>query len=176
MEHRCPVKHHLRCYFFPQLNWIRFLKDRLAHISEPLSYSFFTLTRNITIRYSTIVVMCQHYLSVVSFTVSVYNFDPSRQYIGTMTLEIDFLQKKSVDSSPYDSDKMAIEFVQFFNVQSFSKGQQVKQFKPVRFRNISFKWKCKFSLWSMYHHICTHSLSLFISWSTATVTSSLGWL
>ncbi|KAA0725215.1 Vesicle-fusing ATPase [Triplophysa tibetana] len=57
--------------------------------------------------------------------VSVYNFDPSRQYVGTMTLEIDFLQKKSVDSNPYDSDKMAIEFVQFFNVQSFSKGQQL---------------------------------------------------
>ncbi|XP_016400550.1 vesicle-fusing ATPase-like [Sinocyclocheilus rhinocerous] len=56
--------------------------------------------------------------------VSVYNFDPSRQYVGTMTLEIDFLQKKSVDSNPYDSDKMAIEFIQFFSAQAFSIGQQ----------------------------------------------------
>ncbi|KTF88408.1 hypothetical protein cypCar_00032727 [Cyprinus carpio] len=56
--------------------------------------------------------------------VSVYNFDPSRQYVGTMTLEIDFLQKKSVDSNPYDSDKMAIEFIQFFTAQAFSIGQQ----------------------------------------------------
>ncbi|RXN05693.1 vesicle-fusing ATPase-like protein [Labeo rohita] len=56
--------------------------------------------------------------------VSVYNFDPSRQYVGTMTLEIDFLQKKNVDSNPYDSDKMAIEFIQFFTAQAFSKGQQ----------------------------------------------------
>ncbi|KTF88266.1 hypothetical protein cypCar_00024233, partial [Cyprinus carpio] len=56
--------------------------------------------------------------------VSVYNFDPSRQYVGTMTLEIDFLQKKSVDSNPYDSDKMAIEFIQFFTAQAFSVGQQ----------------------------------------------------
>ncbi len=64
-------------------------------------------------------------LSVFLFAVSVYNFDPSRQYVGTMTLEIDFLQKKSVDSNPYDSDKMAIEFIQFFTAQSFSVGQQV---------------------------------------------------
>ncbi|XP_052427108.1 vesicle-fusing ATPase [Carassius gibelio] len=41
-----------------------------------------------------------------------------------MTLEIDFLQKKSVDSNPYDSDKMAIEFIQFFTAQAFSIGQQ----------------------------------------------------
>ncbi|KAG1931763.1 N-ethylmaleimide-sensitive factor b [Pimephales promelas] len=55
---------------------------------------------------------------------SIYNFDPSRQYVGTMTLEIDFLQKKTVDSNPYDTDKMAIEFIQFFNAQAFSIGQQ----------------------------------------------------
>lgn len=42
-----------------------------------------------------------------------------------MTVEIDFLQKKSVDSSPYDSDKMAKEFLQLFNNQAFSVGQQV---------------------------------------------------
>lgn len=42
-----------------------------------------------------------------------------------MTVEIDFLQKKNVDSSPYDSDNMASEFVQHFNDQGFSIGQQV---------------------------------------------------
>lgn len=42
-----------------------------------------------------------------------------------MTIEIDFLQKKSTDSSPYDSDKMAAEFIQQFNNQAFSVSQQV---------------------------------------------------
>lgn len=42
-----------------------------------------------------------------------------------MTVEIDFLQKKNVDSNPYDSDKMASEFIQHFNNQAFSVGQQV---------------------------------------------------
>ncbi|KAK1794202.1 hypothetical protein P4O66_011098 [Electrophorus voltai] len=56
--------------------------------------------------------------------VSNYTFDTSRQYVGTMSLEIDFLQKKSADSNPYDSDKMAIEFIQHFNAQAFCLGQQ----------------------------------------------------
>ncbi|KAJ8264648.1 hypothetical protein GJAV_G00152010 [Gymnothorax javanicus] len=57
--------------------------------------------------------------------VATYNFDKSKQCVGTMTVEIDFLQKKSVDSSPYDSEKMAKEFIQHFNNQSFSVGQQL---------------------------------------------------
>ncbi|XP_055366652.1 vesicle-fusing ATPase isoform X1 [Betta splendens] len=57
--------------------------------------------------------------------VSNYNFDKSKQCIGAMTIEIDFLQKKSTDSSPYDSDKMAAEFIQQFNNQSFSVTQQL---------------------------------------------------
>lgn len=60
-----------------------------------------------------------------SFPVCNYNFDKSKQCIGTMTIEIDFLQKKSTDSSPYDSDKMAGEFIQQFNNQAFSVSQQV---------------------------------------------------
>ncbi|XP_043109251.1 N-ethylmaleimide-sensitive factor b [Puntigrus tetrazona] len=55
--------------------------------------------------------------------VSLYNFDPSKQYVGIMTIEIDFLQKKTADSNPYDSDKIGIEFIQFFTTQAFSKGQ-----------------------------------------------------
>lgn len=42
-----------------------------------------------------------------------------------MTVEIDFLQKKSVDSNPYNSDNMAKEFLQHFNNQAFTVGQQV---------------------------------------------------
>ncbi|KAM9745488.1 vesicle-fusing ATPase isoform 1-T1 [Menidia menidia] len=57
--------------------------------------------------------------------VSNYNFDKSKQCIGAMTIEIDFLQKKSTDSSPYDSDKMAAEFIQQFNSQAFSVTQQL---------------------------------------------------
>lgn len=57
--------------------------------------------------------------------VCLYNFDKTKQCIGTMTIEIDFLQKKSVDSNPYDSDKMAGEFIQQFNNQAFSVGQQL---------------------------------------------------
>lgn len=56
-----------------------------------------------------------------------YNFDKSQQCIGAMTIEIDFLQKKSTDTSPYDSDKMASEFIQQFNNQGFSVTQQVSQ-------------------------------------------------
>ncbi|XP_063156639.1 vesicle-fusing ATPase isoform X1 [Candoia aspera] len=57
--------------------------------------------------------------------VSLYNFDKTKQCIGTMTIEIDFLQKKSIDSNPYDSDKMAAEFIQQFNNQAFTVGQQL---------------------------------------------------
>ncbi|CAH2302801.1 vesicle-fusing ATPase isoform X1 [Pelobates cultripes] len=57
--------------------------------------------------------------------VSVYNFDKTKQCIGTMTIEVDFLQKKSVDSNPYDTDRMAGEFIQQFNNQAFSVSQQL---------------------------------------------------
>ncbi|TTA26194.1 Vesicle-fusing ATPase [Bagarius yarrelli] len=56
--------------------------------------------------------------------VSIYNFDSSKQYIGTLSVEIDFLQKKNADSNSYDTDKMAIELIQSFNSQAFSLGQQ----------------------------------------------------
>ena len=57
--------------------------------------------------------------------VSLYTFDKSKQCIATMTIEIDFLQKKNIDSNPYDTDKMAAEFIQQFNSQAFSVGQQL---------------------------------------------------
>ncbi|XP_033911523.1 vesicle-fusing ATPase isoform X1 [Acipenser ruthenus] len=57
--------------------------------------------------------------------VAVYTFDKTKQCVGSMTIEIDFLQKKSVDTSPYDSDKMAGEYIQQFNNQAFTVGQQL---------------------------------------------------
>ncbi|OCT62286.1 hypothetical protein XELAEV_18043370mg [Xenopus laevis] len=57
--------------------------------------------------------------------VGVYTFDKTKQCIGTMTIEIDFLQKKNIDSNPYDTDRMAAEFIQQFNNQAFSVGQQL---------------------------------------------------
>ncbi|KAM9426309.1 vesicle-fusing ATPase-like isoform 2-T2 [Pholidichthys leucotaenia] len=54
-----------------------------------------------------------------------YKFDKSKQCISNMTVEIDFLQKKSVDSNAYDTEKMAIEFLQHFNSQAFTVGQQL---------------------------------------------------
>uniref|UniRef100_A0A3Q3JV57 Vesicle-fusing ATPase n=1 Tax=Monopterus albus TaxID=43700 RepID=A0A3Q3JV57_MONAL len=54
-----------------------------------------------------------------------YVFDKTRQCISTMIAEIDFLQKKTVDSSPYDTEMMASKFLQQFNNQAFSIGQQL---------------------------------------------------
>uniref|UniRef100_A0A2K6FV39 Vesicle-fusing ATPase n=1 Tax=Propithecus coquereli TaxID=379532 RepID=A0A2K6FV39_PROCO len=61
----------------------------------------------------------------IAQAVSLYTFDKAKQCIGTMTIEIDFLQKKNIDSNPYDTDKMAAEFIQQFNNQTFSVGQQL---------------------------------------------------
>uniref|UniRef100_A0AAQ6AIA9 Vesicle-fusing ATPase n=1 Tax=Amphiprion ocellaris TaxID=80972 RepID=A0AAQ6AIA9_AMPOC len=54
-----------------------------------------------------------------------YKFDKSKQCISSVTIEIGFLQKKNADSNPYDSDKMAGEFIQHFNNQAFTVGQQL---------------------------------------------------
>lgn len=83
-------------------------------------------------------------------SVSNYNFDKSKQCIGAMTIEIDFLQKKSTDSSPYDSDKMAAEFIQQFNNQAFSVTQQVFISMPQSVRyyiNISIFRGITFDFW-----------------------------
>uniref|UniRef100_A0A8C4X084 Vesicle-fusing ATPase n=1 Tax=Eptatretus burgeri TaxID=7764 RepID=A0A8C4X084_EPTBU len=54
-----------------------------------------------------------------------YQFDKLKQCIGTMTIEVDFLQKKHADSNPYDSDQMANEFLQQFGNQAFTVKQQL---------------------------------------------------
>lgn len=57
--------------------------------------------------------------------VSNYKFDKTKQCISTMTVEIDFLQKKQADTRSYDTDMMAPEFLEKFNNQAFSVGQQL---------------------------------------------------
>ncbi|XP_077594685.1 vesicle-fusing ATPase-like [Stigmatopora nigra] len=57
--------------------------------------------------------------------VSNYTFDKSRQCLSSMMVEIDFLQKKNADSNLYDSDVMATDFIQQFNQQAFTIGQQM---------------------------------------------------
>lgn len=54
-----------------------------------------------------------------------YKFDRSKQCVSNIMIQVDFLQKKNVDSSPYDSDLMAKDFIQHFNNQAFSVDQQV---------------------------------------------------
>lgn len=85
--------------------------------------------------------------------VSVYTFDKAKQCIGTTTIEIDFLQKKSIDSNPYDTDKMAAEFIQQFNNQAFSVGQQVV-------------WNClSFLSLSRHSNPCRCPKSILLGWS-----------
>lgn len=101
-------------------------------------------------------------------SVSNYNFDKTKQCIGAMTIEIDFLQKKSTDSSPYDSDKMAAEFIQQFNNQAFSVTQQVFISMPqsVRlshisiFRGITFDF-C-FSVFQLVFSFCDKLFGLVV--------------
>lgn len=52
-------------------------------------------------------------------------FDKSRECLGCIILEADFLQKKSTTLEPYDTDKMAVEFLNQFPEQAFTVGQQL---------------------------------------------------
>uniref|UniRef100_A0A087YIU3 Vesicle-fusing ATPase n=1 Tax=Poecilia formosa TaxID=48698 RepID=A0A087YIU3_POEFO len=61
----------------------------------------------------------------INLSLTNYKFDKSKGCINTMTVEIDFLQKKYIDSNPYDTDKMASEFLQRFFNQAFSVDQQL---------------------------------------------------
>uniref|UniRef100_A0AAQ5ZUR0 Vesicle-fusing ATPase n=1 Tax=Amphiprion ocellaris TaxID=80972 RepID=A0AAQ5ZUR0_AMPOC len=67
----------------------------------------------------------QQFEHVSKMTLTNYKFDKSKQCISSVTIEIGFLQKKNADSNPYDSDKMAGEFIQHFNNQAFTVGQQL---------------------------------------------------
>ncbi|CAM2716433.1 unnamed protein product [Rotaria socialis] len=52
-----------------------------------------------------------------------YVFDKNIQSIATLILEVDFLNKKNTTADPYDSDKMANEFLQQYIDHAFSVGQ-----------------------------------------------------
>jgi vesicle-fusing ATPase len=71
-----------------------------------------------------------------------YVFDKNVQSIATLILEVDFLNKKryffsnrlypstrfaifSTTTDPYDTDKMAVEFLQQYTDHAFSVGQSV---------------------------------------------------
>jgi vesicle-fusing ATPase len=54
-----------------------------------------------------------------------YVFDKNVQSIATLVLEVDFLNKKNTTTDPYDSDKMANEFLQQYIDHAFSIGQCV---------------------------------------------------
>ncbi|XP_035215516.1 vesicle-fusing ATPase 1-like [Stegodyphus dumicola] len=53
-----------------------------------------------------------------------YTFDPNIQYIAKMTIEVDFLEKKTT-TEPYDTDRMATEFLACFCKQAFTVGQML---------------------------------------------------
>ncbi|CAH1788773.1 unnamed protein product, partial [Owenia fusiformis] len=52
-------------------------------------------------------------------------FQKKTQYLSLIKLEVDFLQKKSTTTEPYDSDKMAAEFLMQFPQQAFTVRQQL---------------------------------------------------
>ncbi|XP_013418783.1 vesicle-fusing ATPase [Lingula anatina] len=54
-----------------------------------------------------------------------YKFDPNTQYISSITLEVDFLQKKNTTTEAYNTETMAMEFLMQFPQQAFTQGQQL---------------------------------------------------
>ncbi|KAL7307115.1 hypothetical protein TKK_0000845 [Trichogramma kaykai] len=56
-----------------------------------------------------------------------YYFDPSSasEFLSSITLEADFLQKKTTSLEPYDSEAMAKDFLLQFAGQAFTVGQQL---------------------------------------------------
>ncbi|XP_056010319.1 vesicle-fusing ATPase-like isoform X2 [Ostrea edulis] len=58
-------------------------------------------------------------------TVKAFKFNSKTDTIGTVVLEVDFLQKKNANSDPHDTDKMAAEFLMQFNNMAFTEGQSL---------------------------------------------------
>ena len=59
------------------------------------------------------------------FLVTPFQFDLRTQSINILTVDVDFLTKKNTSLDPYDTDKMATDFLQQFANQAFTVGQQV---------------------------------------------------
>jgi len=76
--------------------------------------------------------------------VTSFSFDPNSQYVGVMTLEIDFHVKKSATVSPFDSDHMARIFLMAFHHCAFTIGQElVFQYTGPDEKNMLFAIKIK---------------------------------
>lgn len=58
-------------------------------------------------------------------TVKSFVFNQKSDTIGTIVLEVDFLQKKNANLDPHDTDKMAAEFLMQFNNMAFTEGQSL---------------------------------------------------
>lgn len=54
-----------------------------------------------------------------------YQFNPKTDTLCAMVVEVDFLQKKNTTTEPYDTEKMALEFVMQFPKQAFTVGQEL---------------------------------------------------
>ncbi|XP_014665665.1 PREDICTED: vesicle-fusing ATPase 2-like [Priapulus caudatus] len=54
-----------------------------------------------------------------------FRFEAQRQYLSSITIEADFLQKKNTTTDPYDTEKMALEFVMCFPNMAFTVGQEL---------------------------------------------------
>lgn len=59
------------------------------------------------------------------YQVRPYVFDKNVQSITTLILDVDFLNKKNTTTDPYDTDKMAVEFLQQFTDHAFAIGQSL---------------------------------------------------
>jgi vesicle-fusing ATPase len=55
---------------------------------------------------------------------SPFQYDMRNQSISILTVEIDFMSKKNTTLDPYDTDRMAVDFLQQFGNQAFTVGQQ----------------------------------------------------
>ncbi|KFM67260.1 Vesicle-fusing ATPase 1, partial [Stegodyphus mimosarum] len=68
-----------------------------------------------------------------------YTFDPNIQYIAKMTIEVDFLEKKTT-TEPYDTDRMATEFLACFCKQAFTVGQMLAfSFQDMKLLKLTIK-------------------------------------
>ena len=145
-----------------------FLPSSRSLVNSPLPQMFWARIYNTSRKYNRRSNVYNYQSTVptsLSFSPAVtnYKFDKSKQCVGTMTVEIDFLQKKNVDSNPYDSDKMAAEFIQHFNSQAFTTGQQVPGCAVTERRRKDLG--DSFMVWSFHIVKLTFSLHLCVSLS-----------
>ncbi|CAH1249305.1 vesicle-fusing ATPase-like [Branchiostoma lanceolatum] len=57
--------------------------------------------------------------------VTPYRFDPNTQYLSSVTINVDFLQKKAANQDAFDTDKMAAEFLMQFSNMALTVNQMM---------------------------------------------------